>query len=47
MLGQGAPSLVAVTQDLLVERLLALREGQFPHLRSAMRFICYRRYSSV
>ena len=36
VLGQGAPSLVAVAQDFLVERLLALRESQLPHLQWKM-----------
>lgn len=32
VLGQGASRLVAVAQDFLVERLLALRERQLPYL---------------
>ncbi len=41
MLGQGAPSLVAVAQDFLIERLLTLRKCQLPYLRSAVCMTCY------
>ena len=35
MLSQSAASLETVTQDFLVERLLALRECELPHLSAS------------